>query len=257
MLYQAGEAFIKALQQQGITTLTFFHPKSNSLPGNMLRALAKAITDTGMNKDCKAIILQSAGDAAFCAGANFDELLQIETPEQGLDFFSGFAHVINAMRQCPQLIVGRIHGKATGGGIGLAASCDYAIAAEGADIKLSELAVGIGPYVVGPAIERKIGLSAFSQLALDAYHWRTAAWAQKAGLYAEVHPSREALDEAVDRFAANLAKSNPEALVELKKIFWKGTDHWNDLLAERAAISGRLVLSDFTREAIARFKQKK
>lgn len=256
MYYQNGEAYIKVLQQQGITTIEFFHPKSNSLPGDMLNALARVISDTGNDTNCKVIILRSGGDAAFCAGANFDELLQIETPEQGLTFFSGFAHVINAMRQCPQLIVGRIHGKATGGGIGLAASCDYAIAAEGADIKLSELAVGIGPYVVGPAIERKIGLSAFSQIALDAYNWRTAAWAQKAGLYAEIHPTRQGLDEAVDRFAANLAKSNPEALVELKKIFWKGTGHWEELLAERAAISGRLVLSDFTREAIAKFKQK-
>jgi len=257
MYYQNDEAYIKVLQQQGITTIEFFHPKSNSLPGDMLRALAGALSKTGNDKDCKVIILRSGGDAAFCAGANFDELLQIETPEQGLTFFSGFAHVINAMRQCPQLIVGRIHGKATGGGIGLAASCDYAIATEGADIKLSELAVGIGPYVVGPAIERKIGLSAFSQLALDAYNWRTAAWAQKAGLYAELHASRETLNEAVDRFAANLAKSNPEALVELKQIFWKGTGHWDELLAERAAISGRLVLSDFTREAIAKFKLKK
>lgn len=256
MLYQNGEAFIKRMQQQGITTLEFFHPKSNSLPGDMLRALAQAITDTGNDKDCKVIILRSGGESAFCAGANFDELLQIETPEQGLHFFSGFALVINAMRQCPQLIVGRIHGKATGGGIGLAASCDYAIAAAGADIKLSELAVGIGPYVVGPAIERKTGLSAFSQLALDAYNWRSAGWAQQNGIYAELHPSREALDEAVQRFAANLAKSNPDALFELKKIFWKGTDHWDELLTERAAISGRLVLSDFTREAIARFKQK-
>jgi methylglutaconyl-CoA hydratase len=179
MLYQNGEAYIKVLQQQDITTLTFFHPKSNSLPGDMLRALAKAITDTGNDRDCKVIILQSGGDAAFCAGANFDELLQIETPEQGLDFFSGFAHVINAMRQCPQLIVGRIQGKATGGGIGLGCFLRLFHCGRRADIKLSELAVGIGPYVVGPAIERKIGLSAFSQLALDAYNWRTAALGAK------------------------------------------------------------------------------
>lgn len=257
MLYQNGDAWIKQTQEQGITSIEFFHPKSNSLPGDMLRSLAQTITDTGNNKDCKVIILRSGGEAAFCAGANFDELLQIETPEQGLTFFSGFAHVINAMRKCPQLIVGRIHGKATGGGIGLAAACDYALAAENADIKLSELAVGIGPYVVGPAIERKTGLSAFSQLALDAYNWRPAQWALQRGLYAELHASPEALDEAVNSFAANLAKSNPEALFELKKIFWKGTDQWDELLAERAAISGRLVLSDFTREAIARFKQKK
>ncbi len=256
MLYQKGEAYIRALQQKGITTIEFFHPKSNSLPGDMLSALANTIRETGMDNTCKVIILRSGGEAAFCAGANFDELLQIETPEQGLAFFSGFANVINAMRVCPQLIVGRIHGKATGGGIGLAAACDYALATEHAGIKLSELAVGIGPYVVGPAIERKIGLSAFSQLALDAYNWRTAAWALQAGLYAEIHATPEALDDAIDRFSANLANSNPEALFELKNIFWQGTGHWDALLAERAAISGRLVLSDFTREAIAKFKQK-
>jgi methylglutaconyl-CoA hydratase len=256
MNFTFDDAYITSDQIHGITTIEFYHAKSNSLPAKMLNALATTVHDAGMDNDCKVIILRSGGDATFCAGANFDELLQIETPEQGYKFFSGFAMVINAMRKCPKLIIGRIHGKATGGGIGLAASCDYAIAVEGADIKLSELAVGIGPYVVGPAIERKIGLSAFSQVAMDAYMWRNADWAKHKGLYAEVHPTKEGMDESVARLADKLAHANPEATSELKKIFWKGTEHWDELLAERAHISGRLVLCEFTRKAIAQFKNK-
>jgi methylglutaconyl-CoA hydratase len=257
MNYQFGEAYINSQRSNGITTIEFYHPKSNSLPGEMLQALAMTIHDAGLDKDCRVIVLRSGGEAAFCAGANFDELLQIETPEQGLKFFMGFAHVINAMRKTPQLIVGRIHGKCTGGGIGLVAACDYAISVEGADIKLSELAIGIGPYVVGPAIERKVGLSAFSQLAMDAYMWRNADWAKRKGLYAEMHPTQEGMNESVARLADKLAHSNPEAVLELKKVFWKGTEHWDELLMERAQISGRLVLSEFTRKAIDAFKQKR
>ena len=256
MRYQIGEAYINSTTAHGITTIEFFHPKSNSLPGEMLHSLGVTISEAGHEEECRVIVLRSAGEGAFCAGANFDELLQIETPEQGLRFFSGFAKVINAMRTCKKLVVGRIHGKCTGGGVGLAAACDYAIAVEGADIKLSELAVGIGPYVVGPAIERKIGFSAFSQLAMDAFMWRNADWAKRKSLYAELHPTKEGMDESVERMANKLAASNPEATLELKKIFWKGTEHWEELLKERAQISGRLVLSDFTRKAIEKFKQK-
>jgi methylglutaconyl-CoA hydratase len=256
MLNQFGDGYIKTISSNGITTITFFHPKSNSLPGEILQALAVAIDDAGKDEVCRVVVLASAGDKAFCAGANFDELLQIENAEQGLRFFSGFGNVINAMRTCTKLIIGRIHGKCTGGGVGLAAACDYAIAATEADIKLSELAVGIGPFVVGPAIERKIGLSAFSQLATDAWMWRTADWAQRKGLYAELHDSMEAMDESVNRLAEKLATANPEAIMEMKKTFWAGTEHWDTLLTERANISGRLVLSDFTRKAIAAFKQK-
>lgn len=256
MKYQFEDAYINSQLKNGIATIEFFHPKSNSLPGFMLKALATTIHDAGLDDECKVIVLKSGGEGAFCAGANFDELLQIQNKEQGLRFFSGFAQVINAMRKCPQLIIGRIHGKCTGGGIGLAAACDYAISVEGADIKLSELAVGIGPYVVGPAIERKIGLSAFSQLAIDAHMWRNSDWAKRKGLYAEMHPAREGMDESVARLADKLAHSNPEAMKELKKIFWKGTDHWDELLKERAAISGKLILSEFTRKFIEQFKAK-
>ena len=178
----------------------------------------------------------------------------IKNETEGLKFFSGFAHVINAMRACPKLIIGRIHGKCVGGGVGLAASVDYAIAAEGADVKLSELAVGIGPFVVGPAVERKIGTSAFSQLAIDATMWRNADWAKRKGLFAELHPNVGDMDESIKRLANTLMHSSPEAMMEMKKVFWKGTEHWDTLLLERAAISGRLVLSAFTKEAIEKFK---
>lgn len=249
------EAYVHSSIQHGITTIEFFHPQSNSLPARILEQLAQAIHGAGNDSETKVVILRSAGDKAFCAGASFDELIAIKTKEEGLDFFSGFAHVINAIRTCPKLVIGRIHGKCVGGGVGLAAAVDYAIATEAADIKLSELAVGIGPFVVGPAVERKIGTSAFSQLAIDATMWRHAEWARKRGLYAELHQTTEELDEAVRRLAAVLSHSSPEAMAEMKKIFWKGTEHWDKLLPERAAISGRLVLSDFTRQAIEKFKK--
>jgi methylglutaconyl-CoA hydratase len=183
-------------------------------------------------------------------------LVQIKTAEEGLAFFSGFAHVINAMRKCPKFIIARIQGKCVGGGVGLAAAADYAIATVHADIKLSELAVGIGPFVVGPAVERKIGVSAFSALSIDASMWRNSEWAKKKGLFAEVHENIQNMDEAVERMVHSLSHSSPEAMAELKKVTWQGTDHWDKLLPERAAISGRLVLSDFTRQAIQKFKAK-
>lgn len=250
------EGYVKVELHQGVKTIEFFHPRSNSLPGKLLHELAAAVTHAGEDPDAKLIVLRSAGDGAFCAGASFDELTAIRSEAEGLQFFSGFALVINAMRNCPKLIIGRIQGKCVGGGVGLAASVDYAIATEGSDIKLSELAVGIGPFVVGPAVERKIGNSAFSQLAIDATMWRNAEWARKKGLFAEVHPDTVALDEAVRRLSGILANSSPQAMAEMKKVFWKGTEHWETLLIERAAISGRLVLSDFTRNAIAAFKAK-
>lgn len=256
MTYHFQDGYINAERRKNITTIEFFHKQSNSLPGRMLEELAHAIFNAGVDPDCHVIVLRSAGEKAFCAGASFDELVAIENEKQGLKFFGGFAQVINTMRKCPKLIIGRIHGKCVGGGVGIAAACDYAIAVEGADIKLSELAVGIGPFVVGPAVERKLGLSAFSQLAIDAHVWRNADWARRKGLYAELHPSVESMDESIFRLSNKLAQSNPEAMLQLKKIFWKDTAHWDELLLERAAISGRLVLSDFTREAIHRFKAK-
>jgi methylglutaconyl-CoA hydratase len=240
----------------GVTTIEFFHPQSNSLPAKLLEELTHAIHGAGNEEDTKVIVLKSAGEKAFCAGASFDELLAISTHDQGLQFFSGFAHVINAMRKCPQFIIARIQGKCVGGGVGLAAAADYAIATHRAEIKLSELAVGIGPFVVGPAVERRIGLSAFSQLAIDATMWRTADWAQRRGLFAEVHETTQGMDESINRLTTTLAHSGSQAMAEMKKIFWKGTENWDLLLLERAVISGRLVLSSFTRNAISAFKTK-
>lgn len=251
-----AEAYVKSELHNGVTTIEFFHPQSNSLPGKILEQLAQSIHGAGNDKYTKVIILKSAGEKAFCAGASFDELVAIQNKEQGLEFFSGFAKVINAMRICPKFIIGRIHGKCVGGGVGLAASVDYAIAKDGAEVKLSELAVGIGPFVVGPAVERKMGTSAFSQLSIDATLWRTADWARRKGLYAELHPETTGMDESIRRLADTLMHSSPEAMAEMKKIFWQGTEDWDKLLLERAAISGRLVLCDFTREAIAKFKTK-
>ena len=246
--------YVSSETHNGIATVEFFHPQSNSLPYRLLEDLANEIHALGRDAEAKVIVLRSGGERAFCAGASFDELTQVDTEKKGFAFFSGFANVINTMRKCPKFIIGRIHGKCVGGGVGLAAGVDYAIAVESAEIKLSELAVGIGPFVVGPAVQRKIGLSAFTQLSIDATMWRNGDWARRKGLYAELHPTIESMDEAVFRLSNQLAHSNPEAMAELKKTFWQGTEDWDDLLPRRAEISGRLVLSRFTREAIARFK---
>jgi methylglutaconyl-CoA hydratase len=254
MIKEISGGYVKTEFHNGITTIEFFHPQSNSLPGKILDELAQAIHRGGNDDDTRVIILRSGGEKVFCSGASFDELVAIQTPEQGLHFFSGFAHVINAMRTCSKFIIGRVQGKCVGGGVGLAASVDYAIATESAEIKLSELAIGIGPFVVGPAVERKIGNSAFSQLAIDAGMWRNAEWAKRKGLFAEIHSSIETLDEAVVRLSHSLVHSSPEAMTEMKKTFWKGTENWDRLLIERAAISGRLVLSSFTKAAIEKFK---
>lgn len=241
--------------ENGIGTITFFHPQSNSLPGDLLRTLAQTITETDQNDAVKVMILKSEGDKAFCAGASFDELIAINDTETGLRFFSGFALVINAMRKSSKLIIGRVQNKAVGGGVGLASSVDYCFATTKASVKLSELAVGIGPFVVGPAVERKVGLSAMSQLAINATEWASAQWAKEKGLYTEIFETEEEMDQAIQTLAQKLANSNPEAMADLKRIFWAGTDHWDTLLFERAAISGRLVLSTFTKKAIEKFKK--
>lgn len=240
----------------GIITVSFFHLQSNSLPSQLLRELGDTITSVSEMKSTKVILLRSEGDKAFCAGASFDELTAISTLEEGKKFFSGFAHVINSMRKSSKLVIGRVQGKAVGGGVGLASAVDYCFATTNAAVKLSELAVGIGPFVVGPAVERKIGVSAMSHLAIDATNWQTAEWAKEKGLYNEIFATPEAMDEAIAALAEKLVRSNPEAMSALKKIFWQGTEHWDTLLVERAGISGKLVLSEFTRNAIAQFKGK-
>ena len=240
--------------ENGIGTIEFFHPAHNSLPGNILAELATTITKAGTNDAIKVIILKSGGDRTFCAGASFNELINIYDAETGRVFFSGFANVINAMRKCPKFIIGRVQGKTVGGGVGLASATDYCMATKFASIKLSELNVGIGPFVVGPAVERKLGLSGMSQIAIDANTFYSAEWAKEKGLFTQVFDSTEELDEVVNAFAKNLCNYNPEAMKEMKAMFWKGTEDWDTLLAERAQISGRLVLSEFTKETLKRFK---
>ena len=248
------EAYVKQNIENNIATIEFFHPEQNSLPGTILAQLANTITEVGNNPEVKVIILKSGGDRTFCAGASFQELIAINDAETGKVFFSGFANVINAMRKCPKFIIGRIQGKTVGGGVGIAAATDYCMATQFASIKLSELNVGIGPFVVSPAIERKMGVSAMSQIAIDANTFYDAEWAKSKGLFTEVYETIDELDEYVKVFAEHLCNYNPEAMAEMKKVFWRGTEEWDNLLAERAAISGRLVLSDFTKETLKKFK---
>lgn len=239
-----------------IGTIEFYHPKENSLPGSVLTKLAATITKAATDENNRVIVLRSKGDSAFCAGAYFDELLAISNLEEGKEFFMGFAHVLNAMRTCPKMIVARIHGKAVGGGVGIVAAADYTIAHTSASIKLSELAIGLGPFVVGPAVGRKIGTAAFSTLALDARSWFSSEWAFNNGLYSNLYSSIDELDNAVDKISDELAASNLDAMKELKEILWQSTGHWKSTLEQRAEISGRLVLSEFTREFIEEFKKK-
>jgi methylglutaconyl-CoA hydratase len=246
-------AFVKQEVKNNVGYITFFHPAGNSFPSSQLQELVKTIQDLDANENATIIVLQSEG-TTFCAGASFDELLQIDNLSDGKQFFSGFANVINAMRNCSKLIVGKVQGKVVGGGVGIIAACDYAIATTKADIKLSELTIGIGPFVIEPAVSRKIGHTAMSELTLDANEWKSATWAFEKGLFAKL-AQPEDLDAALEKFASQLASYNPEALVEIKQVFWQNTAHWNTLLYERAEISGKLVLSSFTKKALEGFKK--
>lgn len=236
---------------EGIATVTFFHPKRNALPATILRQLADAIDTAGSHPDARVVVLASEGTGAFCAGASFDELRAIRSADEGKEFFSGFARVILAMRRCPKIIIGRVQGKAVGGGVGLVAATDYSFALESATIRLSELAVGLGPFVIGPVVERKIGRPAFAAMAIDA-DWRDAHWAQQHGLYTRVMDTEPALDAVLPAFAHKLAGMNPEALTQIKRVIWEGTNHWETLLFERAAISGKLAMSDYCARAVGR-----
>ena len=243
------EGTVTLAVNNGIATVTFFHPKRNALPATILRQIAEAIDTAGSHPDARLVILASEGTGAFCAGASFDELRSLRSAEEGKEFFSGFARVILAMRRCPKIIIGRIQGKAVGGGVGLVAAMDYSFALESASVRLSELAVGLGPFVVGPVIERKIGRAAFAAMSIDA-DWRDAAWAEQHGLYTRVMDTEPALDAVLPAFANRLASQNPDALTQLKRVLWEGTNHWETLLFDRAAISGKLAMSDYTKRAV-------
>ena len=244
------------IDKNGIGTIEFYHPQSNSLPGEILSKIAKTINQASLNKEIKVIVLKSAGNRVFCAGASFEELIEIKNIKSGINFFSGFANLINACRKCTKIIIGRVHGKAVGGGVGIASAVDYCFATQHASMKLSELALGIGPFVVGPAVERKIGLSAMSALAINADKWFDANWGLQKGLYSEVFQDNESMDKAINELAYKLSKSHEEANKRLKKIFWKGTEDWDELLSKRAKISGELILSEFSKNAIKKIQNK-
>jgi methylglutaconyl-CoA hydratase len=242
--------------QQKVATIEFGHPASNSFPSELLARLTNELNSLSKNNEVAVIILKSEGEKTFCAGASFDELIAIKNLEEGKQFFSGFANVINAMRTCGKIIIGRVQGKAVGGGLGLAAACDYVLATEFASIKLSEFTIGIGPFVIAPAIERKMGIAVLSELTLDATSWKNAYWAKEKGLYAQVFETIKELDFEVNLLASKLASYNPEALASMKKILWENTQHWDDLLIQRASITGELVMSEFTKNALANFSTK-
>ena len=253
MISKSGTITTSILNQ--VATIEFSHPASNSFPSTLLQELTDEINTLSKNDSVSIIILKSAGTGAFCAGASFDELLSVSNYEEGSRFFSGFANVINAMRKCPKLIIGRIHGKAVGGGVGLASACDYSFATTKSEIKLSEIAIGIGPFVIEPAVSRKIGKMAMSEMTLNPTAWKTSKWAFEKGLFSEVFENIEDLDIRLEEYTNELSSYNPDALLEMKKVLWEGTSHWDSLLYERAAISGRLVLSDFTKNALEKFKK--
>ena len=248
------EPYVTLRIKNNVGYIEFFHPNRNSMASDILIKLKATIEEAGSNNAINVIVLQSGGDRTFCAGASFNEVMAVNNAEEGKVFFAGFANVINAMRTCPKLIIGRVQGKTVGGGLGLVASTDYCLANKYASIRLSELSIGIGPFVIEPAVTRKIGLSAMSQMTIDAETFFSAEWAKTKGLYSELFETTEELDEAITALAEKLSSYNPEALTQMKPIFWKGTDHWNTLLSERAEISGALVLSEFTKNTLKRFR---
>lgn len=249
------EGYVKTEIKEKAAYVEFFHPAHNSMPGYLLQQIKEAVDDLSHNSDIKIIVLQSGGDRSFCAGASFTELASIKNLVEGKNFFMGFANVINSIRKSNKLVIGRIQGKAVGGGVGLAAACDYVLATRFASVRLSELAVGIGPFVIGPAVERKIGTSAFAQMSLTPQIWQSADWAQVKGLYHEILKDAVALDARLEEMIKELSLSHEEALLQLKKVFWQGTEHWDILLPERAAISGELILKPISQAIIHKYKQ--
>ncbi|MEW4924388.1 enoyl-CoA hydratase/isomerase family protein [Algibacter sp. 2305UL17-15] len=248
------QPYVTLTIKNNVGFIEFFHPNKNAMPSEVLSQLEQTISDAGNNDGVRVIVLKSGGDRTFCAGASFNELIAIEDAETGKQFFSGFANLINAMRKCPKLIIGRVQGKTVGGGVGIAAATDYCLATKYASIRLSELSIGIGPFVIEPAVFRKIGKTAMTQMTIDAETFFTSEFARDKGLYADIFDTVEALDLAVKSLAEKLASYNPDALFEMKKVFWEGTEDWDDLLTERAEISGKLVLSEFTRKMLKRFR---
>ncbi|MCB0354210.1 MAG: enoyl-CoA hydratase/isomerase family protein [Bdellovibrionales bacterium] len=248
------EGTLETLVENGIGTIVFGHPKSNSLPGSLLRKIAEAVREFSRDQQVRVVLLKSEGNKAFCAGASFDELLSVKTLEESEYFFGGFAEVVLALRDCPKVVVARVQGKVVGGGVGVISACDYVLATENASVKLSEIALGIGPFIIGPPVERKVGKVAYAEMGLDA-DWRDAAWAKAHGLFVETYPDVATLDVSVAKVLEHFASANPEALYHLKTILWKETEHWKTLVPERVKITAKLALTDFVQRKVQSFKQ--
>ncbi|MFT4750797.1 MAG: methylglutaconyl-CoA hydratase [Neolewinella sp.] len=246
---------LSQLTPAGVRTITFGHPAHNSFPTQQLQALSAALDSASQDDETRSILLRSTGERTFCAGANIDELLAITDNASGQEFFMGFANLLLAMRRCTKPIVVAVQGKAIGGGVGIAAAADYCMATEAASIKLSELAIAIGPFVILPALVRKMGVAATAELSIDT-EWHDAAWAKNKGLYQRVFASNEELFTAAAALATKLATYSLQATAELKKALWHGTNHWPSLLEERAEVSGRLVLTEDAKKALSTFKRK-
>lgn len=244
------EGSITLKKENKIGRIHFSHPKGNSLPTKLLQSLANTLDQAENDAEINVVILESGGSSAFCAGASLSELKKITSLEEGTAFFMGFARVLNTLRQMSKFVLARVHGKIVGGGVGLVAACDYAFASAEAAVKLSELSIGLGPYVIEPAVSRKIGNTAFTQLSLDSANWKTADWGIQKGLYAHLSPDIESMDQALNQKAALLASNAPEACSELRKLHWKDTQHWETLLPKNAEITARLALSDYTQKFI-------
>ncbi|MDE1192955.1 MAG: enoyl-CoA hydratase/isomerase family protein [Arachidicoccus sp.] len=253
---ETQNGYVKSEVHNHVAIIEFYHPKGNSLPARLLEKLSQEIDHASHDEHVNVVLLRSAEHDVFCSGVSFNELAEITNEHDATHFFMGFANVINSMRKCYKLIVARVHGKCVGGGVGLAAAADYAIAVEGAEVKLSELTMGIGPYVIAPALIRKMGLSAFSQIAIDSHLWRNGDWARRKGIFAELHPTKESMDESVERLTHSLAKNSLEANYELKKLLWQGTENWDELLAQKAAITGRLLMHKQAREFLSEYNKK-
>ncbi|MFB9054690.1 enoyl-CoA hydratase/isomerase family protein [Formosa undariae] len=246
--------FVTQTIVEGVSTITFYNPSHNALPSELLSKLEKEINLASANNAVCVVVLQSGGDRTFCAGASFNELIAIETEAEGTLFFSGFAQVINAMRKCPKFIVCKVQGKAVGGGVGIAAAADYCLATQYASVKLSELSIGIGPFVIEPAVSRKMGVIAMSEMTINATQFYDAQWAKQKGLFADVFDDQATLNEGVETLVQQLKTYNPEAVKAMKIVMWQNTAHWDTLLLERAKISGTLVLSDFTKTVLSKYK---
>lgn len=250
------EGFVKSTIKNGVAFITFSHPQSNSLPLHLLDRLTEEITKAGLDDAANVIVLQSEGNGVFCAGGSFDEMLAIKEITTGKIFFSGFANVINAIRKAPKFVLARVQGKVVGGGVGIACAADYTVGVETSSIKLSELAIGIGPIVIGPAVIKKIGLSAYTTLTINATEWKSAKWAAEKGLFADVYKSIEEMDAALAVLTDTLSRSNPESMKIIKKDLWTGTENWDTLLIQKAETVSKLVLSDYAINALTKFKNK-